>query len=75
MKKLKQDIISGYKISKNEALKLYDKNLDELLKIADEIREIFVGDTVDLCSIINGKSESVKKIANTVFSQFILIQG
>ena len=53
MKKLKQDIISGYKISKNEALKLYDKNLDELLKIADEIREIFVGDTVDLCSIIN----------------------
>ena len=53
MKKLKQDIISGYKISKNEALKLYDKNLDELLKIADEIREIFVG---DLCSIINGKS-------------------
>ena len=56
MKKLKQDIISGYKISKNEALKLYGKNLDELLKIADEIREIFVGDTVDLCSIINGKS-------------------
>ena len=56
MKKLKQDIISGYKISKNEALKLYDKTLDELLKIADEIREIFVGDTVDLCSIINGKS-------------------
>lgn len=56
MKKLKQDIISGYKISKNKALKLYDKNLDELLKIADEIREIFVGDTVDLCSIINGKS-------------------
>ena len=56
MKKLKQDIISAYKISKNEALKLYDKNLDELLKIADEIREIFVGDTVDLCSIINGKS-------------------
>ena len=52
----KSGIISGYKISKNEALKLYDKNLDELLKIADEIREIFVGDTVDLCSIINGKS-------------------
>ena len=32
MKKLKQDIISGYKISKNEALKLYDKNLDELIE-------------------------------------------
>ena len=28
MKKLKQDIISGYKISKNEALKLYDKNFN-----------------------------------------------
>lgn len=71
MKKLKQDIISGYKISKNEALKLYDKNLDELLKIADEIREIFVGDTVDLCSIINGKSgkcsENCKYCAQSVY--------
>lgn len=56
MEKLKQDILNGYKIKKNEALRLYGEDLDTLLKIADEIREAFVGDAIDLCSIINGKS-------------------
>lgn len=53
---LKGKIINEYKVTKEEALKLYDEDLDELLKIADEVRENFVGNKVDLCSIINGKS-------------------
>lgn len=53
---LKGKIINGYKITKEEALKLYNEDLDELLKIADEVRENFMGNKVDLCSIINGKS-------------------
>lgn len=56
MKRLKDDIINGYRIKKCEALKLYDENLNELLKLADEVRKSFVGDNIDLCSIINGKS-------------------
>ena len=31
-------------------------DLDELCKGADMIREKFIGDKVDLCSIINGRS-------------------
>lgn len=53
---LKEKIIDGYKVRKEEALKLYDENLDNLLKVADEVRENLVGNKVDLCSIINGKS-------------------
>ena len=53
---LKEKIIDGYEIKKEEALKLYDENLDDLLSIADGVRKAFVGDKVDLCSIINGKS-------------------
>lgn len=48
MKGLKDHIINGYSMKKYEALKLYDKNLDELLKVADEIREVFIGDNIDL---------------------------
>lgn len=53
---LKDKIINEYRINKEEALKLYDENLDDLLMVADEVRENFVGNKVDLCSIINGKS-------------------
>lgn len=40
------------KISKEELLKLYNKDLDELLKISSE----FVGDTVEFCSIVNARN-------------------
>lgn len=38
------------------------------------IREKFIGDKVDLCSIINGRSGNVRRTANTVRSQHIIIQ-
>lgn len=53
---LKNKVLNGYKVSKREALSLYNENIDELCKEANEIREYFTGNKVDLCSIINGKS-------------------
>ena len=53
---LKNKIIEGYEITKEEACKLLEEPLDELTKCADEIREHFCGNKFDLCSIINAKS-------------------
>lgn len=53
---LKNKVLNGYKVSKRDALSLYNENIDELCKEANEIREYFTGNKVDLCSIINGKS-------------------
>ncbi|GAB6168899.1 biotin synthase BioB [Clostridium carnis] len=49
-------ILNGYKITKEEALKLYLEPAEELYKAADLIRKTLTGNKVDLCSIINGKS-------------------
>ncbi|MDR3280687.1 MAG: biotin synthase BioB [Synergistaceae bacterium] len=56
VKRLKAKVLSGGKISKNEALELVDSELEELCGAADEIRERFCGNVFDFCSIINGKS-------------------
>lgn len=56
LKELKDKIISGYEVSRNEALELVNAELDELTKYADEIREHFCSNKFDLCSIINAKS-------------------
>ena len=54
--KIKDKIISGEKITYNEALLLIDAPLKELLKAADEIRKHFCSNIFDVCSIINAKS-------------------
>lgn len=56
IKELKKKVIEGGEITKDEVLKLYSENADELYVAADEIRKKLCGDTIDLCSIINGKS-------------------
>lgn len=53
---IKNSIINGQNITKNEAMELYEQDLKELLNAADEIRKKFRGNIVDLCSIVNGKS-------------------
>lgn len=53
---LKLKVLDGYEVTKEEALRLFLEPSDELYKNANEIREFFCGDKVDLCSIINGKS-------------------
>lgn len=54
---LAQEIIDGRRISREDNLSLFlTWDLKELCEGADRIRVHFVGDKVDLCSIINGCS-------------------
>ena len=53
---IKNNIISGYEITRDEALELINADLNELSKCANEIREHFCKNKFDLCSIINAKS-------------------
>ena len=53
---LASKVISGGKISKDEAMKLYYEPLEEICAKADEIRKHFCADRFDVCTIINGKS-------------------
>lgn len=54
---LADEIINGKRITRNDDLSFFlDCDLEELCQGADMIRKHFVGDKVDLCSIINGRS-------------------
>lgn len=59
IKKIKDNIINGGSITYEEACALanigYDK-IFELISCSNEIRQHFMGDKVDLCSILNVKS-------------------
>lgn len=54
---LAQEIIDGRRITRKDDLSFFlTCDLDELCEGADRIREAYIGDKVDLCSIINGRS-------------------
>lgn len=53
---LKNDILNGKLINKQEALRLVDEPLELLCSLANEIREKLCQNSFDLCSIVNGKS-------------------
>ncbi len=53
---LKEKVLNGGKITREEALTLYEAPLEELCEAADEIRDHFCGKGFDICTIINGKS-------------------
>lgn len=53
---LKNKILSGYRITKDDALSLIGSDLDELRKAANNIRLYFCGNSFDICTITNGKS-------------------
>lgn len=56
VKLLKEKVLKGYQITREEALRLYEEPLDRICRAADEIRQFFCGDNFDICTIINGKS-------------------
>lgn len=68
---LKNNVIRGELITKDEALTLADAPLKKLTKAADEIRRQLCGNTFDICTIINGKSgrcsENCKYCAQSSF--------
>ena len=53
---IKNKVLEGYEITREEAVKLLDADLDELTKAADEIRKKLHGDDFDFCSIVNARS-------------------
>ena len=56
---LGEKVLAGGELDQNEALRLAEVDEAELpflLAMADKIRRKFVGDEVDLCAIINGRS-------------------
>lgn len=55
MQELKNKILNGYLISREEAASLIEAPLEELCSTADEIRREMCGNGFDLCSIINAK--------------------
>ncbi len=71
LKELKQKVLEGYKVNKQEALALAEFPVEELCVAADEIRQRFCGNSFDLCTIINGKSgkcsENCKYCAQSSF--------
>ncbi len=52
---LKNRIISGGQVTKEEALELVNAPLDELCSAADELRKHFNGDKFDMCAIMSVK--------------------
>lgn len=53
---LKNRVLAGGSITREEATKLYDEPLEELKSASTEIREKFCGNRFDMCTIVNGKS-------------------
>lgn len=49
-------ILEGKRITKQEAIELYEQPLQELCQKANEIRKQFCSNRFDICTIINGKS-------------------
>lgn len=56
VEELKQKIINGYDITKEEAMTLVDAPLDNLCFLANRIRKHYCSNIFDVCSIINAKS-------------------
>ena len=69
---LKNKVIDGYSINKEEAMKLYSCDYEQLRKSANEIRKFFMGNSFDICTIINAKSgrcsEDCKFCSQSVYS-------
>ena len=71
LKEMKNRVLAGELLSKEDALQLAEMPLDPLCDAADEIRQKFCGNEFDLCTIINGKngkcSENCKYCAQSAF--------
>lgn len=54
--KLKNLILDGYEITREDAINLTKADLGKLCEAANELREHFCGNLFDICTIVNGKS-------------------
>lgn len=76
---LKEKVLSGVSITREEAISLCDVSLEELCEAADEIREKVSGKGFDICTIVNGKcgkcSEDCKYCAQSAHYSTALIES
>ena len=74
VKELKEKVLNGKLIGKEEALFLAkEAPLKELTEAANEIRKHFCEDKFDICTIIMEKAESVVKTASSVLNLLFMI--
>lgn len=70
VRELKDKVMAGGSICREDALKLASAPFEEMNEAADEIRSRFCGQNFDLCTIVNGKcgkcSEDCKYCAQSV---------
>lgn len=70
---MKDKVLRGEQIDRQEALQLWASPLSRLREAADEIRRRMCGDGFDLCTIVNGKcgrcSEDCKYCAQSAHYQ------
>ena len=52
---MKDKVLRGERIDRQEALQLVEEPLDRLREAAEEIRKKVCGDGFDLCTIVNAK--------------------
>lgn len=78
VQKLKQKVMDGKEITKEEAMTLAETDLDELCQAADEIRKHFCGNVFDICSCINVKggkcSEDCKFCPQSCFNDKVEVK-
>ncbi|MDO5301064.1 MAG: biotin synthase BioB [Tissierellia bacterium] len=55
VQQMKEKVLSGGSVTREEALELFHSDFEELTAAAHEIREHFHGNAFDLCSIIDAK--------------------
>ncbi|MDO5558449.1 MAG: biotin synthase BioB [Oscillospiraceae bacterium] len=71
VERLKEKVLRGETITREEAIELSHQPLEELTAAADEIRKICSGTGFDICTIINGKcgkcSEDCKYCAQSAY--------
>ena len=56
VEELKNKVLNGEQISRQEAIDLYNEDYEELRSAAEEIRKYFCNDKFDVCTIISAKS-------------------
>lgn len=78
VQKIKQKVMDGKEITKEEAMTLAEADLDELCQAADEIRKHFCGNVFDICSCINVKggkcSEDCKFCPQSCFNDKVEVK-
>ena len=56
IQQIKNKILNGFQINKEDAMQLISADLDKLSTASNELRQHFCGNAFDICTIINGKN-------------------